>query len=86
MNTIEKITNLDQLSGEQRDIAEVIGLESYRKLVEQYGGTHVYICKAETILRELRNNEIRSQFNGCNYRELAKKYRVSEMTVRKIVL
>ncbi|MBD5142105.1 MAG: DNA-binding protein [Ruminococcus sp.] len=86
MNTIEKITNLDQLSGEQRDIAEVIGLESYRKLVEQYGGTHVYICKAETILRELRNNEIRSQFNGCNYRELAKKYCVSEMTVRKIVL
>lgn len=82
---IEKITNLDQLSGDQRELAETIGLDAYRKLVENYGGSHVYICKSETVLRELRNIEIYNEFNGFNYRELAKKYNLSEKTVREIV-
>ena len=36
-------------NGEQRELAEVIGLEAYKKLVERYGGSHVYINKADTI-------------------------------------
>ncbi|MDE5854044.1 MAG: DNA-binding protein [Ruminococcus sp.] len=82
---IEKITCLDQLSGDQREIVETVGLDAYRKLVTSYGGSHVYICKSETVLRELRNSEIRSKFNGYNYHELAKEYNLSEKTVREIV-
>ncbi len=82
---IEKITSLEQLSGDQREIAEIVGLEAYRKLVANYGGMHIYICKSETILRELRNAEICNEFNGFNYRELAKKYDLSEKTVREII-
>ncbi len=85
MLDIEKITSLEQLSGDQREIAEIVGLEAYRKLVANYGGMCVYIYKPETILRELRNAEICNEFNGCNYRELAKKYDLSEKTVREIV-
>lgn len=82
---IEKIINLDQLSGEQRELAEIIGLDAYKKLIEHFGGCQLYIPKLETILKEVRNKEIKENFNGFNYRELAKKYHVSEMTVRKIV-
>jgi len=82
---IEKIISTEQLSGEQKEIAETIGLEAYRKLVKNYGGMHIYICKPETVLRELRNNEIYDSFDGFNYRELAKKYSLSEKTVREIV-
>lgn len=85
MLDIEKIVSLEQLSGDQREIAETIGLEAYRKLVSNYGGMNLYIYKPETILRELRNAEICDQFNGFNYRELAKKYNLSEKTVREIV-
>ncbi len=85
MLDIEKITSLEQLSGDQRELAEIVGLEAYRKLVANYGGMCVYIYKPETILRELRNTEICNEFNGCNYRELAKKYDLSEKTVREIV-
>ena len=85
MLDIEKIVSFDQLSGDQRELAEIVGLETYRKLVANYGGMHVYICKSETILRELRNAEICEKFNGFNYRELAKKYNLSEKTVREIV-
>ena len=82
---IEKIVSLDQLYGDQRELAETVGLEAYRKLVANYGGMSVYINKPETILRDLRNTEICNSFNGFNYRELAKKYRLSEKTVREIV-
>ena len=82
---IEKITRLDQLSGEQRDLAEVIGIEAYRKLVVEYGGTHVYICKAETVLKEVICKEIQGKFNGKNYKTLSREYGISEKTVRKLI-
>lgn len=81
---IEKI-NITQLTGDQKELAEIIGIEAYRKLVANYGGMSVYICKAETVLRELRNAEICNSFNGFNYRELAKKYNLSEKTIREII-
>lgn len=82
---IEKIISLEQLSGDQRELAETVGLDAYRKLVANYGGMNLYIYKPETILRELRNSEICDEFNGFNYRELAQKYHLSEKTVREIV-
>ena len=82
---IERIVSFDQLSGDQRELAEIVGLEAYRKLVANYGGMSIYINKPETILRDLRNIEICNSFNGFNYRELAKKYHLSEKTVREIV-
>lgn len=57
---IERFTSSEQLSEDQRELAESIGIEAYRKLVEDYGGSHIYVSKTETVLRELRNNEIYS--------------------------
>ncbi len=82
---IEKITDIDQLSGEQRELAETVGLDAYKKLVVNYGGMCVYIHKSETVCREIRNAEIFRNFNGYNYRELAQKYGLSEKTVREII-
>lgn len=82
---IEKITNLDQLSGEQRELAEIIGLDAYNVLIANLGGCQIYIPKWETIFKEVRNKKIKEDFNGFNHRELAKKYNLSEKTVRKIV-
>ncbi len=74
----------EQLEGDQRELAEVIGIEAYIKLVINYGGSFVYICKAGTILKNNRNNEICNKFNGSNYRELAKEYNLSEKMIREI--
>ncbi len=80
---IDDIT-LEQLDGEQFDLAELIGIEAYRKLVKYYGGGSVYVCKADTIMKCNRNSEIRSKFNGYNYRELAMEYNLSEKMIREI--
>ena len=80
---INQIT-LEQLSGEQYELAELIGIEAYRKLVKNYGGGFIYICKADTVMKFNRNNEICERFNGYNYKELAKEYNLSEKTIREI--
>ncbi len=82
---IEKITDIDQLSGEQRELAETVGLDAYRRLVTNYGGSQIYINKSDTVTRPDRNEEIRRKFNGANYRQLAREYGLSEPSIRKIV-
>ena len=82
---VEKIESLGQLSGDQRELAETVGLDAYRKMVGQYGGSSIYINKTDTITRSGRNAEIQQKFNGSNYRELAKEYGLSEPSVRRIV-
>lgn len=82
---IEKITNFEQLSGEQKEFAEIVGIEIYNILIENFGGCQIYIPKRETIFKNIRNKEIRKNFNGCNYREIARKYNLSEKTVYKII-
>lgn len=82
---IEKITNSEQLSGEQKEFAEIVGIEIYNILIENFGGCQIYIPKRETIFKNIRNKEIRKNFNGCNYREIARKYNLSEKTVHKII-
>ena len=85
MLDIEKIASPEQLSGEQRELAEIIGIDAYRKLVMNYRGTNLYIPKWESILKEVRNKEIRKSFTGSNYLELARKYELSEMPIRRII-
>ncbi|MDE6798326.1 MAG: DNA-binding protein [Ruminococcus sp.] len=82
---VEKIESLGQLSGDQRELAETVGLDAYKKMVGQYGGSSIYINKTDTITRSGRNAEIQQKFNGSNYRELAKEYGLSEPSVRRIV-
>ncbi len=83
---INKLASITQLRGEQqKEIAEIIGIEAYRKLVEHYGGSSIYINKFDTITRPERDMEIRKKFNGTNYHELAKEYGLSETGIRKII-
>lgn len=83
---INKLISITQIHNEQqREIAEVIGIEAYRKLVEYYGGSKIYIEKSDTVIRPDRNNEIRKKFNGGNYKQLAREYGLSELTIRRIV-
>ena len=84
MDDLSRLT-LDNLVGEQLELAECIGLEAYKKLVQTYGGLNVYICKAETILRTDRDSRIKQEFNGVNYKFLASKYNLTERMVRSIV-
>lgn len=84
MRVIEsvRLTDLDEA---QKQLAEIIGIENYLKLVDIYGGTSIYIKKPDGFLRASRNEQIKEEFNGYNYRQLATKYDLSEVQIRSIV-
>ncbi len=82
---IEKITHFDQLSGDQRELAETVGLDAYKKLVKYCGGSRVYIKKSDTLTKSERNAEIKQKFDGENIKRLAVEYNLSESTIRNIL-
>ena len=76
---------LDDLTGNQREIAELIGLDNYIKLSKRYGGdSSIYIQKYSEIVKAARNREIRKKYNGYNVRQLARMYNLSEQHIRLI--
>lgn len=84
MNPLDNI-DLEDLEGDQLQLATAIGIEAYRELVKEYGGTHIYIPEHEGFKATLRNADIRRDFNGYNFKELAKKYNLTESSIRRIV-
>lgn len=81
---LDRLTLAD-LDEDQRMLADTIGLESYKVLVQQYGGAYLYIRKEESLVKDIRDKQIRAEYNGRNLRDLAKHYRLSEMQVRNIL-
>lgn len=84
MDFMDKVT-LDDLDGEQREIAELIELDVYKRLAYTYGGSAVYINKADTIVRGIRDQCIRDEYTGYNMSDLIRKYGISESSIRNIV-
>lgn len=76
---------LEDLDEERQQVAELIGLDNFKKLMEIYGGVYLYIPKADKLERMERNERIRAEFNGYNFRELAQKYDLTEVSIRSIV-
>lgn len=77
---------LEDLRGDARDLAELIGLEAYLKLVEVYGGTgRLYIPQPDILIIPVRDELIRREYNGDNLYTLCRKWDLSETSVRKIV-
>ena len=84
MSALEKV-RLEDLDQEQQEVAELIGLENYKKLMAEYGGVSIYIPKADRLERLERNDKIRAEFTGYNFRDLAVKYGLTEVSIRSIV-
>ena len=68
------------------ELKDHIGEEAIEKICTIYGGTTIYIPKLRGLLREEQNEEIKQAHRqGATCIELAKKYDVSERTIRKVV-
>lgn len=84
-STTGRAIPITDIPEEYRDIAEELGMEAFMRLSRLCGGQCLYIPKPESLEREARDREIRSRFNGGNYRALALQYRLSERQIRKII-
>ena len=77
MEDLVKELTIDMIpDGDNRIIAETIGVENYYKLCSVVGGSTIYLQKPESVLRPVRDAHIKAEFNGYNHPELARKYGV----------
>lgn len=75
----------DDLPEAYRAVARVVGVENALKLSEELGGLPFYFPKIGTLISKKRDAYIRREFTGANYKELARKYALTEAWVRRIV-
>lgn len=75
----------NDLDEDDQQLADTIGLEGFKKFIDTYGGTHYNVKRPETICIEIRNKQIRKEFNGGNHKKLAVKYGLSESSIYRIV-
>ena len=68
-----------------KDLVEIFGMDTFISLVEYCGGSNVYIPSKGAIVKKARNRIMREVFDGGNYREIANRFGISEVAVRKIV-
>ena len=77
---------LDELPEVYQHLANLIGTENMLKVAKAFGGGEsIYFPKLEAIHRPARDKKIIEEFNGYNFKLLAKKYGLSEIRIRSIV-
>lgn len=80
---IDKLT-IDDLPENLKSVAYAIGIDAFRSLIKCAGGTSVYLPSERCITKPVRDRVIRESFCG-DYRELAKRFGISEVRIRRIV-
>ena len=80
---IDKLT-IDDLPENLKSVAYAICIDAFRSLIKCAGGTSVYLPSERCITKPVRDRVIRESFCG-DYRELAKRFGISEVRIRKIV-
>ena len=85
-NELLKELRLEDLSGSSLELAEAIGMEGFIRLVDNYEGTsNLYVPKASELIRPVRDELIRREYNGKNVIALARKYSLTHRSIREIV-
>ena len=88
MNDLLENVELDNLTGETRELAETIGIDAFRRLVVAYGGTgRLYIPVVHNVVTPVRNRLIYQDYteHDMTVSQLAVKYRLSDGAIRKII-
>lgn len=76
---------ISDLNENHQRMAEIIGLDNYLKLVEEYGDTIINIPSMSFVARGFKYACILREFDGTNLSLLATKYNVSERTVYRLL-
>jgi len=84
MSALDRV-QMSDLDEEQQQVAELIGLDNYKRLGSVFGGLSIYIPKADAWERMARDEQIREEFDGYNFKELAGRYGLTEVRIRSIV-
>ncbi len=80
-----KEISLEDLDEKNRELAEVIGVETFLALSEIYGGNRIYVNKLDEIVKPIRDRKIKREYNRYNVLELSQKYNLAAESIRRIL-
>lgn len=64
--------------------AQIVGFDKALEIAKTFSGESLYMPKYENVIKQFQIRKILSDFNGYNYKYLAKKYNLSVRHVRRI--
>lgn len=85
MSIAEEIITIEDLSEPYYTIAQELGIEAAFSIAKMFGGAQVYFPTLEKHCNSKLRDSIIEEFDGYNFRELAKKYGYTERWIREIV-
>ena len=80
---IDKLT-IDDVPENLKSVAYAIGIDAFRSLIKCAGGTSIYLPSERCITKPVRDRVIRESFCG-DYKEMARRFGISEVRIRRIV-
>ena len=75
----------NEIPVEYQELVQAIGVENLIKLSILIGGTTNYIPKLDRLIQQTRDRLIVTEYNGYNINELATKYDITDVWVRKVI-
>lgn len=85
MEAWTKEIKIEDIPDAYQHLARILGIEALIKLSNISGGTMIYVPKIESLFQVARDRLIVKEFNGGNYKELARKYNLTESWVRRLI-
>lgn len=79
----EEVT-VDELPQPYKKMAELIGVPKTLKLAKHFGGTYEYMPKFDKAIGPARDRIICREFDGANFKDLARKYNLTETYIRSL--
>lgn len=66
-------------------MVEIIGMDNFVEITRIYGGDILYIPSYKSLKKQVRNRKIKTEYDGCNSKELSKNYDLSVSQINRIV-
>lgn len=85
LKDIAATMTIEEFPESYQPVAEIVGVEGALRLAQHLGGLSFYYPRLDSLLRDKRDAQIRAEFTGCNHRDLARKYKLTESWIREIV-
>lgn len=81
------LVELRHLNEDQQAVADIIGMDSYRALMDVYGGDRIWIPKAKSLLpaAELADHARCRKQSGYSIEQIAREMELTPSDVRKLL-
>lgn len=67
------------------ELIDIIGFDGIYLLTKEMSGSSLYIPNINKIFKKCLYQQIPKEFDGSNYRQLCKRYNLTERTIRTII-